>query len=477
MGFVISMKFFSRFRMFAMLAAVLMAIGTRAEAQALALSASTSTNLVVVSNSVTYTINVTNLTPGSITVFVTNTFPASAQLLGASITVGAGITFTNANGFSFNNIPLNSGFPAQMTVTAAPTQTGLFTNTITVFVFDLTNAIANAVTLVTNAPSTPTIQADLAVAITGPASTVFTNDWMIYGVSVTNLGPDSASNVMLTNTLPPGVGYKTNSLALTRQGSDSNVVFSLGTLASNAFINFQLTVQPTNAGDSLPFSSFVNSTNVTDPNPANNAATIYVGVSNFLSSPGQLTASIVSTQKFDQLSGRLEQTIALSNAGPTSVDSARVIVTGLTNRLSNAVGTNNGNPFVTYASALPAGQSAYLLLQFFPTQIAFPFTNSQMQAVGVTPPNLTPAAGLMPTNIALMVKLPSGGILLAFNSLTNRTYTVEYTSNLLSPNWLAAQPPTVARANYEYWIDYGPPETVSHPASTPMRFYRLLLNP
>jgi hypothetical protein len=132
---------------------------------------------------------------------------------------------------------------------------------------------------------------------------------------------------------------------------------------------------------------------------------------------------------------------------------------------------------VTYAFALPAGQSAYLLLQFFPTQIAFPFTNSQMQAVGVTPPNLTPAAGLMPTNIALMVRLPSGGILLAFNSLTNRTYTVEYTSNLLSPNWLAAQPLTVARANYEYWIDYGPPETVSHPANTPMRFYRLLLNP
>ena len=85
---------------------------------------------------------------------------------------------------------------------------------------------------------TPTTQADLAVAMTGPASAVFTNDWMTYGVNVTNLGPASASNVMLTNTLPPGVGYKTNSLAFTRQGSGSNVVFNLGTLASGAFTNF-----------------------------------------------------------------------------------------------------------------------------------------------------------------------------------------------------------------------------------------------
>jgi hypothetical protein len=80
----------------------------------------------------------------------------------------------------------------------------------------------------------------------------------------------------------------------------------------------------------------------------------------------------------------LEQNIVLSNAGPTSVDSARVIVTGLTNRLSNAMGTNNGNPYVTYASTLTNGQGgAYLLLQFYPNQSAFPFTNSQMQAEAV----------------------------------------------------------------------------------------------
>jgi hypothetical protein len=81
----------------------------------------------------------------------------------------------------------------------------------------------------------------------------------------------------------------------------------------------------------------------------------------------------------------------------------------------------------------------------------------------------------MPTNILLMARLPSGGIFLEFPSLTNRAYTVEYSSNLL--NWLAAQPLTVTPANYTSWIDYGPPTTVSHPTNTPMRFYRVFLNP
>ena len=39
-------------------------------------------------------------------------------------------------------------------------------------------------------------QADLAVTVTGPASAVYTNDLIFYGVNVVNLGPNNASNVM-----------------------------------------------------------------------------------------------------------------------------------------------------------------------------------------------------------------------------------------------------------------------------------------
>ncbi len=426
---------------------------------------------VGVSNSFLFNITVTNLA-GSVSVTMTNTIVGTTFQLG-SATFSMGSASVGSTNVVFSLGSMTNGQVATTTMAVTPTSAGSLSN---LFSFATNGAFLGfgslaPVVQVTN----PAVVADLAVAITGPAAAVFTNDWMVYGVSVTNLGPGNATNVFLTNSLPPGVGYISVSPPIQRLGSGSNVTFNLGTLTSGAFINLQLTVQPTNAG-TLTFVSVVSTNNVIDTNPTNNSASFILVVSNFLSNTGQLTATIVSTQKFNQLSGRLEQNVVLSNAGPSSVASARVTVTGLTNWLSNATGTNNGNPFVTYAAALAMNQSAFLLLQFYPNQSAFSFSNSQLQADGVSPPNLAPATnGLMPTNILLIARMPSGGIFLEFPTLTNRSFTVEYSSNLV--NWLAAQPITVTPANYSAWIDYGPPATVSHPTNIPMRFYRVFLGP
>ena len=362
-----------------MLAVAMMAIGTRAEAQqGIGLSITSSTNVIVVSNSLTYTINMTNLTAGTFVVFVTNTFPATAQLLGASIIPGSATIVTNANGFSFNNIPLNPvdtiPFIQTMTVMAEPTQAGLFTNTVVVAFFGVTNYTANLVTLVTNAPVLP--QADLAVAITGPPSAVFTNDWMVYGVSVTNLGPSTAPGVFLTNTLPAGVGYKSvspSNLVHSISIQGSNVIFNLGTLASGAFTNLYLTVQPTNAG-TCTFSSFVNSTSVTDANLANNTATTNITIGTF--TYGQLIATNFSAMNYDPQIGLMTNTIRLTNIGTNAVAGARVIVSGLTNWLYNAVGTNSGNPYVVYNGQLNPNQAVDLVLEIFvPTRLPITVTN------------------------------------------------------------------------------------------------------
>ena len=46
------------------------------------------------------------------------------------------------------------------------------------------------------------------MTVTGPASAVYTNDLIFYGINVVNLGPNTASNVFLVNMLPPGMGFK-----------------------------------------------------------------------------------------------------------------------------------------------------------------------------------------------------------------------------------------------------------------------------
>ena len=461
-----------------------MLAGVRAEAQSFGLLVTASPSPVIVSNTLTYTIVVTNLTgitPAD--TLVTNTLAGSFQILNA--TNSQGVNSISGNVVVFDLGVFNTGTIAQMAVIVQPTAAGTVADTVTAVSFNpaLTPSTTNLITQVTN---TVVQQADLAVGMTVPASAVFTNDWMVYGVSITNLGPDTAPNVFLTNTLPTGVGFKSvspSNKTFTVSIQSSNVIFNLGTLTNGAFRNFLLTVQPTNAGV-LPFVSVVNTNNtVLDPNLANNLASNNITVLSYF--PGQLSATIVSTQQYDPQNGLVEQSILLSNTGTVAVVSARVIVTGLTNQLFNAWGTNNGNPFVVYAAMLNTNQSVNLLLQYFAWNY-FSFTNSQLHPFAVTNLNLAPppaAAVSTNVNITRIVKLTNsipliiGSMLIEWPSITNQTYTVVYSDNILFSNAMMAIPSVVAPANRTQWIDYGPPTTVSAPPNSSNRFYRVFLNP
>jgi uncharacterized repeat protein (TIGR01451 family) len=316
------------------------------------------------------------------------------------------------------------------------------------------------------------IQADLGLTLAGPRQAVITNDWMTYGVTATNFGPDAAPNVVLTNTLPSGVIL----LSPTNQGVGSNLIFNLGTLASGGYTNLQFTVQPTNV-DILTVSASIGSPSVLDTNAANNSASTNINVIGSL--PGLLVAVTNSAQTVNPQNGLEEQLILLTNTGTNDVPAARIVVSGLTNRLFNAVGTNNGVPFVDYSTGLAAGQSVNLLLQYAP-RIAFPFTNGQLQAFAVPVPDWTPPPVTEVStniNLARIARLSNGNILIEWPTVTNRTYTVVYSDNVLFSNAQMAPPSVVAPANRTQWIDYGPPATVSAPPNSGTRFYRVILNP
>ncbi len=466
-------------RLLALLALGWMLTIPRVGAQSFGLSVTASPDPALVNSNLTYTILVTNST-GSILAdtLVTNTLAGSFQLLNAATSKGSVIVSNSTVvAFDLGSFALNG--VVQMTITVLPTATGTIADAVTVVsTVPVFSASAAVVTTVTNLPQTV---ADLAVALTAPTTAIFANDWMVYGVNVTNLGPNTAPNVFLTNTLPAGVGYKSvspsnHSFTVTIQSN--NVIFNLGTLTNQAFRNFLLTVQPTNAGI-LPFVSAVNTNSgIIDPNLANNVASNNITVLSYLA--GQLTATIVSTQQYNPQNGLVEQSILLSNTGSNSVAAARVVITGLTNKLYNALGTNDGNPFVVYATSLDTNQSVNLLLQYVAGNY-FPLTNGQLNAFAVLVPNLAPppiTAVSTNLNISRIVPLAtSGDILIEFPSISNRTYTVIYSDNLLFSNAMVAPPSIVAPANRTQWIDYGPPTTVSHPTNMPIRFYRVFLNP
>ncbi len=427
----------------------------------------------MVSNSLTYTITVSNLGVGLNDAVVTNILPASSQFQSAT---PSGYSLLSNNVVFFDLGQFLAGNIVQLTVTATPTAVGFITNTVTVAStdFGLTNTVStNVVIQVTNL----VVLADLGVALTGPGQAVITNDLMTYGVAVTNAGPSAAPNVMLTNTLPVGVlliGVSPASLAYTSAGS--NLIFNLGTLVNGGSTNLQFTVEPTNAGVLL-FSASVGSSGVTDSNTTNNVASTNIVVTNYLSGPLGITTN--SSQIYNPQNGLVEQSITVTNNTNYVADAVRIVVTGLTNRLYNAVGTNNGNPFVYYSANLAAGQSVNLLLQYSASAY-FPLTNGQLQAFAVPLPNWTPPAATATStnlNISRIVQLANGGMLIEWPSTTNRTYTVVYSDNVSFSNAMIAPPAVVAPANRTQWIDYGPPTTTNLPANTGARFYRVYLNP
>lgn len=469
------MSFLKRLWVFIGVILTLLGMSPSVTAQGFGLSVSTSAgSTILVSNSLSYIINVTNLTGISLqNTMVTNLLPATVQLLDA--TNSAGSTFTNYGSVAVFNLPIFSvGQIATLGLLVQPTVAGLFTNTITVTTFGLTNtASTNIVTLATNL----VIQTDLGVTLTGSAQPVITNDWMTYGVTAFNLGSNAVANIMLTNTLPAGVFlkgvYPTNS---TYSIASNNLVFNLGTLTNGGSTNLQFTVQPTNAAV-LTFSAAIGAANVVDTNPTNNFASTNITV---LSYPvGLLIAVTNSSQTNNPQNGLGEQSILLTNAGTNDVPAARVVVTGLTRQLFNAVGTNNGNPFVTLGAPLAVGKSVNLLLQYNPRG-AFTFTNGQLHAFAVPLPNWAPPVSTTTStnlNLNQIVRLANGNILIEWSALTNRTYTVVYSDNILFSNALIAPPAIVAPANETQWIDYGPPATISAPTNASARFYRVFLNP
>jgi uncharacterized repeat protein (TIGR01451 family) len=473
------MKVLLGFRTVALVVLASTLAAARVGAQYFTLSASNSpSDSLAIDTPLTYTITVTNLSFAAPTIVgITNTFPSSLQFVSVSnYSIFGWSVYSNSTSVIFLFSDLTIGIPVQVSLTVLPTAADSITNWITLGApfAAITNVLStNLVNQVTNVPN----QANLAVSVTGPGGDVIVGDYITFKVAVTNFGPSSAPGVTVSNSLSDGVKFISisSSTSLPSPGS-SNVVLGLGTLKSGAVTNVILRLEPTNAAP-FTFTAVVSGTDTTDPHIANNAATNSILVGSYLST--NLVAVTNSGQQLNRQVTLMEQTILLTNTGTTNVASARIVVSGLTNILYNAIGTNDGNPFVVYATTLETNQSVNLLLQYAPNRTSFTFTNGQLSAYEIPAYDLTPPANpgtfisLWPTNITLA----SGNVMIQFRSLTNRDYRIVYCSNINFSNALLALPTVHSKANWVQWIDYGPPETITPRSNSPARYYKPYLIP
>jgi uncharacterized repeat protein (TIGR01451 family) len=121
---------------------------------------------------------------------------------------------------------------------------------------------------------TPAPSADLSVSKTSSPDPVHVGKKLTYTIPVTNNGPDSATSVSLTDSLPKNAGFGS---ATTTQGTcilkpqKRQVVCSLGNLASGGTATVTIVVKPTVKG-TITNTVSVTATSPTDPNTANNTA-------------------------------------------------------------------------------------------------------------------------------------------------------------------------------------------------------------
>jgi len=207
----------------------------------LSLSKVAEPNPVMTNTLLTYTLVVTNNGPDLASeVILTDSLPSQVKFISSSAACAGQTVITCTLGLIAPNMTQT------ITVTVKPMMTGTITNTARVyspdFDPDMTNNVATATTEVG--------WIDLHVAMTVTASKFITDSTVIIGsrltytVWVTNYGSLTATNLVLTNTLPATM----TQLLVARGICNQALVCPLGDLAPQSSVSMTLVVRVTAEG-------------------------------------------------------------------------------------------------------------------------------------------------------------------------------------------------------------------------------------
>jgi uncharacterized repeat protein (TIGR01451 family) len=312
------------------------------------------------------------------------------------------------------------------------------------------------------------------VFLSGP-SYVTVGDSFTYTITLTNGGPSTASNVVVSNNLPVGLTFASAS----GSGVFSNNIVTwpmLAAFANGATTNFTLTVSASSTGQ---FTNIASASSTTfDPNPTNNAGSSLVLQVLPAASSAQF-GWFQGPAVLNPQTGLYEEPVIVTNTGAATVAGVRLYVGGLRSgvTLYNATGTTNGTPYVEYDASLNPVSTVTFTLEFYDAN-RLAFTNT-LTAVEI-PFTSLPSAGT--NGVAVTTEFMDTRIVgdtrfaIEFPTVPGKSYTILYSTNINAAAWNIATPAVTANANITQWYDDGPPKTISSPMSVNSRFYRVIQN-
>jgi uncharacterized repeat protein (TIGR01451 family) len=267
----------------------------------------------------------------SYAITVTNNGPGASNGIAVLDSLPAGVGFVSAlgTGWSCSAVDqdvtclastLAAAASASITlVVSAPTSGGTVSNTASVAA---TTPDGNAANNQASTSTTVNAAADLSIAVADSPDPVFGSGLLRYAIDVTNLGPNTASGITVSNSLPAGnvTFISASGSGWTCLPSGQQVSCTRPSLLVGAAPTITITVQAPSESTTLSDTATVTSTS-SDLEPANNTAMVLTSVL----SAADLSVALVDSPDPVTTTGTLTYTITPNNAGPSVA--ADVVVT------------------------------------------------------------------------------------------------------------------------------------------------------
>jgi LPXTG-site transpeptidase (sortase) family protein len=321
--------------------------GVGAEVADLSIAKTDSLDPVVAGNTLTYTVRVDNFGPSdAVTVVVTDTLPTGVTFVSSS---GCAEDPNGVPTCSLGNIAASASASYTITVDVDPSTSGTITNTATV---SSDTADPNAANDLVTEITLVTAEADLSISKSDNLDPVLVNGTLTYTLSVTNIGPSTASGVSVSDTLPATVSFgSATGTGWACSEAAGVVTCTRPTLAVGAAPDITITVTaPGVVGTITNNVSVMSTTN--DPVPENNTDSEDTDVLAILPpsisksfAPNPITAGGVSTLQFTITNSNASTDligIAFTDTFPTSPDA--MFVAGTPNATTNCGGVFTANP-------------------------------------------------------------------------------------------------------------------------------------
>jgi uncharacterized repeat protein (TIGR01451 family) len=237
----------------------------------LAVSVVDSPDPVRVGSNITYTVTVTNAGPeAALNAVLTNRLSPGLSFVSAVSTLGACVNGGNTVVCDFGLLTNRASVTVTLVASVVTTTPQSLTATVAGSVAELlsTNNTATAITAVDAV-------ADVGVLVADLPDPAFINGIVTYTITVTNLGPNTASGIALTNLLAPELQF----LSVTQSQGSCNFSSGLlncavGTMAARAAATITLQAATPLTPTLLTNQFGVTSVSPVDLAPANNAATV-----------------------------------------------------------------------------------------------------------------------------------------------------------------------------------------------------------